>query len=217
MSGTRQFCINQIRRDGGRQLLKGFGLLVAAVLFKLLAGDFTFVEGVTTRAQARPYLRLIALALVLGVIGIILLIIGVKRLLLPNSKALTSSIRAQLAPEAGGDSWKELFARVDADLSAGCQSLAGGRLFVGREWMLLDDPNPAALRTERLCGLTTDRVGKKPALVFVDRQGGLTRLTNIRGKALEEIRAHLHTQLPQLMEWATLDDCRNWFAAQSRA
>ena len=50
----------------------------------MLGGDFTFVEGVTTRNEGRSQMYLIAAAAALIVIGVVVLVMGLVHLIRPG-------------------------------------------------------------------------------------------------------------------------------------
>ena len=72
------------RKKALKELLVGVGLLVAAAIARLLAGDFTFVEGATTRYEGQSYGYTMAAAAVLLIIGVVYLIMGLVHLVRPG-------------------------------------------------------------------------------------------------------------------------------------
>ena len=72
------------RKKALKELLAGIGLIAAAAIARLLAGDFTFVEGVTTRYEGRSYIYTMAAAAVLLIIGVVYLIMGLVHLVRPG-------------------------------------------------------------------------------------------------------------------------------------
>ena len=72
------------RKKALKELLEGIGMIVAAAVCKLLAGDFDFVEGVTTRYESRSYIYLMAAAVGLALVGVVLLVMGLVHLVRPG-------------------------------------------------------------------------------------------------------------------------------------
>ena len=72
------------RKKALKELLLGVGLLAAAVVARLLAGDLNFVEGVTTRYESRSYIYTMAAAAVLLIMGAAYLITGLVHLVKPG-------------------------------------------------------------------------------------------------------------------------------------
>ena len=72
------------RKKALKELLEGVGMIVIAAVCRLLAGDFTFVEGVTTRYEGRSYVYLVAVAAALFIIGAVLVVMGLVHLIRPS-------------------------------------------------------------------------------------------------------------------------------------
>lgn len=72
------------RKKAVRELLEGAGMAVLGALMWVLGGDFTFVEGVTTRSEGRTQIYFMAAAVGLIVIGVVYLVLGLVRLIRPG-------------------------------------------------------------------------------------------------------------------------------------
>ena len=75
---------SEARKKALKELLEGAGMAVLGGVMLLLAGDFTFVEGVTTRNQGRSHIYLVVTAAALLIIGAVLFITGLVHLLRPG-------------------------------------------------------------------------------------------------------------------------------------
>lgn len=76
-------------RAGGRkkalkELLEGLGMTVLGAVMWMMGGDFTFVEGVTTRAEGRSQMYLMVTAAALVIIGVVFLVLGLVHLVRPG-------------------------------------------------------------------------------------------------------------------------------------
>lgn len=74
----------QARKKALKELLEGLGMAVLGALMWMLGGDFTFVEGVTTRSEGRTQMYLMAAAAALIVIGVVFLVLGLIHLIRPG-------------------------------------------------------------------------------------------------------------------------------------
>ena len=72
------------RKKALKELLEGVAMIAIGVVARLLAGDFTFVEGATTRYEGRTYVYLMALAAAMLIIGAVLLVMGLVHLVKPG-------------------------------------------------------------------------------------------------------------------------------------
>lgn len=71
------------RKKALKELLEGAGMLALGVVMWLLGGDFTFVEGVTTRSEGSTQMYLLAAAAALVIIGAVFLVLGLVHLVRP--------------------------------------------------------------------------------------------------------------------------------------
>ena len=75
---------SEARKKALKELLEGLGMTVLGVVMWMLGGDFTFVEGVTTRAEGRNQMYLMAAAAALIVIGVVFAVLGLVHLVKPD-------------------------------------------------------------------------------------------------------------------------------------
>ncbi len=75
---------SEARKKALKELLEGLGMTVLGVVMWMLGGDFTFVEGVTTRAEGRNQMYLMAAAAALVIIGVVFLVLGLVHLVRPG-------------------------------------------------------------------------------------------------------------------------------------
>lgn len=68
------------RKKALKELLEGVGMTVLGAVMWMLGGDFTFVEGVTTRNEGRSQMYLMAAAAALIIIGVVVLVMGLVHL-----------------------------------------------------------------------------------------------------------------------------------------
>ncbi len=81
--------MNDAQNQGGRkkalkELLEGVGMTVLGAVMWMLGGDFTFVEGVTTRSEGRTQMYFMAAAAALVIIGVVFLVLGLVHLVRPG-------------------------------------------------------------------------------------------------------------------------------------
>ena len=74
------------RKNALKELLEGAGMAALGAVMWVLGGDFTFVEGVTTRNEGRTQMYLMAGAAALIVIGAVFLILGLIHLIRPKKE-----------------------------------------------------------------------------------------------------------------------------------
>ena len=74
----------EARKKALKELLEGLGMTVLGAIMWMMGGDFTFVEGVTTRAEGRSQMYLMATAAALVVIGVVFLVLGLVHLVRPG-------------------------------------------------------------------------------------------------------------------------------------
>lgn len=72
------------RKKALKELLEGIGMTVLGAVMWMLGGDFTFVEGVTTRNEGRSQMYLMAAAAALIIIGVVVLVMGLVHLVRPG-------------------------------------------------------------------------------------------------------------------------------------
>ncbi len=72
------------RKSALKELLEGAGMAALGALMWMLGGDFTFVEGVTTRSEGRTQMYLMAGAAALIIIGAVFLVLGLIHLARPG-------------------------------------------------------------------------------------------------------------------------------------
>lgn len=72
------------RKKALKELLEGLGMTVLGAVMWMMGGDFTFVEGVTTRAEGRNQMYLMVTAAALVVIGVVFLVLGLVHLVRPG-------------------------------------------------------------------------------------------------------------------------------------
>ena len=72
------------RKKALKELLEGVGMTALGAIMWMLGGDFTFVEGVTTRAEGRNQMYLMAAAAALVIIGVVFLVLGLVHLVRPG-------------------------------------------------------------------------------------------------------------------------------------
>ena len=72
------------RKKALKELLEGVGMAALGAIMWMLGGDFTFVEGVTTRNEGRSQMYLMATAAALIVIGVVFLVMGLVHLVKPG-------------------------------------------------------------------------------------------------------------------------------------
>ena len=75
---------SEARKKALKELLEGLGMTVLGVVMWMLGGDFTFVEGVTTRNEGRNQMYLMAAAAALIVIGVVFAVLGLVHLVKPG-------------------------------------------------------------------------------------------------------------------------------------
>ena len=78
------------RKSALKELLEGAGMAALGALMWMLGGDFTFVEGVTTRSEGRTQMYLMAGAAALIIIGAVFLVLGLIHLARPGKGARVS-------------------------------------------------------------------------------------------------------------------------------
>ena len=81
--------MNDAQNQGGRkkalkELLEGIAMTVLGAVMWMLGGDFTFVEGVTTRSGGRTQMYFMAAAAALVIIGVVFLLLGLVHLVRPG-------------------------------------------------------------------------------------------------------------------------------------
>ena len=74
------------RKNALKELLEGAGMAALGAVMWVLGGDFTFVEGVTTRSEGRTQMYLMAGAAALIIIGAVFLVLGLIHLLRPKKE-----------------------------------------------------------------------------------------------------------------------------------
>lgn len=72
------------RKKALKELLEGVGMTALGAVMWMLGGDFTFVEGVTTRNEGRSQMYLMAAAAALIVIGVVFVVLGLVHLVKPG-------------------------------------------------------------------------------------------------------------------------------------
>lgn len=72
------------RKKALKELLEGAGMTALGFVMWMLGGDFTFVEGVTTRSEGRTQMYFMAAAAALIIIGIVFLVLGLVHLVRPG-------------------------------------------------------------------------------------------------------------------------------------
>ncbi len=67
------------RKSALKELLEGAGMAALGALMWMLGGDFTFVEGVTTRSEGRTQMYLMAALIIIGAVFLVLGLIHLAR------------------------------------------------------------------------------------------------------------------------------------------
>ncbi|MDE7003886.1 MAG: hypothetical protein K2P08_05580 [Oscillospiraceae bacterium] len=72
------------RKAALKELLEGAAMAALGAVMWMLGGDFTFVEGVTTRSEGRTQMYLMVGAAALIIIGAVFLVLGLIHLIRPG-------------------------------------------------------------------------------------------------------------------------------------
>lgn len=74
----------EARKKALKELLQGAGMAALGAVMWMLGGDFTFVEGVTTRSEGRTQMYLMVAAVAMLVIGAVFFVLGLVHLVRPG-------------------------------------------------------------------------------------------------------------------------------------
>lgn len=181
-------CASAARKQAACMLLTGAAALTAGVLAAW------FAVAVGTIWNIRDFLWIVML-LFLFAGGGYLLFAGLRGLARPETTDVCTFIRAQLGPGADGLTGEETLALVDADLE--CAQGFGGKVLIGREWLVVQDIWARPIRLDRIRSIQRKSTQRVPLYMrFLDERdlGPVTgRLSAAEADAIE---AYLRDNAP---------------------
>lgn len=186
-------CAYAARRQSVQMALAGAAALTAGVL----AACFAAAAGMLW--NIREFLWMVIILFLLAGGGY-LLFTGVQGLAKPESTDICAFIRAQLRPGEEGLTGRETLALVDGDL-ARARRFDGGKVLVGREWLLAQDTWARPLRLDRIRSVERKSTRRVPLYMrFLDERGLGPVTGRLSAAEADAIEAYLRGVAPSLTE-----------------
>lgn len=186
-------CAYAARRQSVQMALAGAAALTGGVL----AACFAAAAGVLW--TIREFLWMVMILFLLAGGGY-LLFTGVRGLASPETTDVCTFIRAQLRPKEEGLTGREALALVDGDL-ARARRFDGGRVLVGREWLLVQDTWARPLRLDRIRSIERKSTRRIPLYMrFLDERGLGPVTGRLSAAEADTIEAYLRDAAPNLTE-----------------
>lgn len=193
------YCRDTLLKSAATFVWMGVGLLALSPVFFWLAylGSFD--------------VTMIVCAVFLCILGIIVLIMGIRGLTGVERSVMARSLRRYLPEQERGRPVDELFELVDQDLNQNGMKLLNGKLIVGREWLFVRETCVnSPMRVDQIYGMGHEMEHEELSLCIVDQIGHILRIQKVTREQIRDVHSYLNTRVPQLVVWEDTQDMRRF-------